>query len=621
MNKKTFQHTVSNLSMLENLLEKLSRIPQFSFVKLNNSKDKVSFYWDKTGRIEFYLLDLKTKKLQQITEGELPKTPRSGYIWTRNDNEIIFAKDKDGNEKHDLFSLNITTKEIKQLTNTPNFQEHAVDSSPDGKYLLFRSTRNGQMNLFRLEFSNKEVTELTKFSKPVMGGIKWSPTNDFIIFGYNDSNNIQNLDVWIMRTDGSDQRKLLSQREGSREGVSDISEDGKLLAISSDYKGNIQAGIFNLKTEELTFFGNNNYEEFAVEISKDKKYLIALRNYKATIRPVIYEIDSGEELKLNFPPGLVSGPKLTADGKNLILRLNSSTLPNSLISYNLKSGEITELIPSPINELEQSIFVEDEYIEYNSTNGLTIGAILYKPKNIQKGEKLPALIEVHGGPTAQVLRTFSIFSQILVNKGYVLLRPNFRGSTGYGKQFRELNIKDIGGGDLEDIAAGVEYLKNLEYVDSNRIGIFGASYGGYMTYLATTKKPDLWKLGVASVGITDWKLLYKESMPHFKYYMHSLLGKPEEESKLYKERSPINYTQNLMCPLLIIHGKNDPRCPISQARVFIEKLKENGWKEGKKGNKTYEYVEFDDIGHGGYSDPNFRIRTFKAMLDFLDRRM
>ncbi|MHA1114871.1 MAG: S9 family peptidase [Candidatus Heimdallarchaeaceae archaeon] len=621
MNKKTFQQIISNASMLEKILEKLSRIPQFSFVKLNNSKDKVSFYWDKTGRVEFYLLDLETKKLQQITEGELPKTPRSGYVWTRNDEEIIFAKDKDGNEKHDLFVLNVTTKEVKQLTDTPNFQEHAVDTSPDGKYLLFRSTRNGQMNLFRLDLNSKEVTELTRFNKPVMGGIKWSPTNDFIIFGYNDTKNMQNLDVWIMNTDGSEQRKLLSKGEGSREGISDISEDGKLLAVSSDYRGNIQAGIFNIETEELIFFGDNKYEEFAVEISKDKKYLITLRNYKATIRPVIYRIDSGEELALNFPPGVVSGPKLTADGKNLILRLNSSTSPSSLVSYNLENEEIMELIPSHIGEIDKSIFVEDEYVEYRSKDGLTIGAILYKPKNIQKGEKLPALIEVHGGPTAQVLRTFSIFSQILVNKGYVLLRPNFRGSTGYGKRFRELNVKDIGGGDLEDIVAGAEYLKSLEFVDKNRIGIFGSSYGGYMTYLATTKKTDMWKLGVASVGITDWKLLYDESMPHFKYYMHSLLGKPDEESKLYEERSPVNYAKDLSCPLLIIHGKNDPRCPISQARVFIEKLKENGWREGKEGNRTYEYIEFGDIGHGGYSDPNFRIRTFKAMLDFIDRRI
>ncbi|MHA1303833.1 MAG: TolB family protein, partial [Candidatus Heimdallarchaeaceae archaeon] len=327
------------------LLEKLARIPQFYSVRLNHSKDKIAFYWDKTGRNELYTMDLETKEFIQHSHGEIPRTIRSGFVWTRDDEGIIFAKDKDGNEQHDLYHFNLENGEIKQLTNTPSFQEHATDTSPDGKYLLFRSTRNGQMNLFRYNFENEEIEELTNFSKPVMGGAKWSPTGDYIVFSYNDTQNFQNLDVWMMNPDGSNLRKIISMREGSRDGVADISKDGKLLVISSDFEGNSRVGIYSLETEELKWFGNGASEEYGVAITSDNKYVIGSRNHKATVSPIMYNIETGEEIPLKFPPGIVSGAMLSKDDQYLIVRLNSSTSPSSLIKYNFKTSEIDVLIP------------------------------------------------------------------------------------------------------------------------------------------------------------------------------------------------------------------------------------------------------------------------------------
>jgi len=274
-----------------------------------------------------------------------------------------------------------------------------------------------------------------------------------------------------------------------------------------------------------------------------------------------------------------------------------------------------------LGDLDAKYIAPDDYVEYSSTDGLTIGAILYKPKDTEPGVKLPALVEVHGGPTGQYFRTFSMFDQILLNNGFVILKPNFRGSTGYGREFQDMNIQDIGGGDLEDVVAGVDFLKTLDYIDPERIGIFGGSYGGYMTFWATVKRPELWKAGAASIGITDWKLLYEESMPHFKHYLHMMFGLIEENEELYKERSPVNFVENLKAPLLIVHGANDPRCPLSQASVYRDKLLNLGWKEGKEGEKTFEYLVFGDIGHGGYTDQEFRIRSFKVVLDFFKRRL
>ena len=606
--------------MSDDLIEKLARIPQFYMPSLNHSKDELAFYWDITGRIELYVMNLSSGDYKQISNGEVPRALRSGYLWTRDNNGIIFAKDKDGDEKHDLYLLNLTTKEIEQLTNTPSFQEHVAHSSPDGKQLLFRSTRNGQMNLFSLDFETKEIKELTNYPRPVIGAL-WSPQNDFIVFGYNDTENFQNGDIWIMEPDGSNQRKLLSLKIGSRDGVTDISEDGKLLAVTSDFEGNSRAGVYNLDTDEIKWFGDGKYQEYSGKLSKNSEFLVCIRNSKATISPLIYDLDSGKVRILDFPPGIAAGNAITRNDESLMVTLNSSTSPSKLIKYDLNEDKIEELIPSHLGDLDLDFFITDDYVEYTSTDNLTIGAVLYKPRNIEMGKKLPALVQVHGGPTSQYLRNFSMFDQILVNNGFVILKPNFRGSTGYGRDFQDLNVEDIGGGDFEDVVAGVDYLKTLDYVDSSRIGILGGSYGGYMTFWATVKKPDIWKAGAASVGITDWKLLYDESMPHFKYYLHMMFGKPDEKGDLYKERSPIHFVENLKTPLLIVHGTHDPRCPITQARIYKDKMLELGWKEGTEGEKTFEYVEHTDIGHGGFTDQEFRIRSFKTILDFFKRRL
>jgi dipeptidyl aminopeptidase/acylaminoacyl peptidase len=175
----------------------------------------------------------------------------------------------------------------------------------------------------------------------------------------------------------------------------------------------------------------------------------------------------------------------------------------------------------------------------------------------------------------------------------VVLELNVRGSTGYGVTFRDAALKDWGGMDLEDVAAGADFLKSLPFVDPERLVVFGGSYGGYMTFMAVTKKPGIWKAGIASVGITDLTRLYAESMEHFKYFLREQMGDPEENAELWAERSAINFADNLRATLLMIHGVNDPRCPVDQSRIFRDRLVELGRTE----RQDFEYVEYGDEGH------------------------
>jgi dipeptidyl aminopeptidase/acylaminoacyl peptidase len=236
------------------------------------------------------------------------------------------------------------------------------------------------------------------------------------------------------------------------------------------------------------------------------------------------------------------------------------------------------------------------------------------PQDLPQDAKAPAIVIVHGGPTGQFFRGFDPFVQVLVDRGYVVLQPNVRGSTGYGVEFRDMNLNDWGGGDLEDVAAGVDYLASLGTVDPSRVAVFGGSYGGYMTFMAVVKQPELWKAGIAWIGITDLHRLYDKSMEHFKYYLRTLMGDPQENAELWKDRSAINFVENLKAKLLILHGVNDPRCPVEQSRIFRDRMLELGYKEGD----DFEYIEFADVGHAS-SDIGQKTATYKLIADFLER--
>jgi len=598
-------------------IDVLSKIPQIYLPTVSHRKNKVAFYWDKTGMLELYVLDLKTNEIKQVSHGECPRAIRAGFVWTRDDRNLIFAKDKDGDENHNLIKINVESGKTEQLTHTPEHQDYAGDTSPDGKHLAMPSTRKGQLNLFRLNIENKEILQLTDHVNPTWGGLSWNPKYDWLAYNVNETKNLRNMDIWLVKTDGSERKKIVSIKEGSQDVVVEWSKNGELLAFTTDGHGINQPGIYNFKTEEIKLLGKQRYEEMAAGFSEDGKKLVCLRNYEATILPVIYDLETGECETTKFPKGVVEIVQFVLNDQFLIAPLTTPTIPIALVAYDLKNKRIRYIIDPQYGKADPKFFANPEYVKYKSFDGLEIPAVLYKPSDIAEGQNLPALIIVHGGPTTQYFLRFNMIGQIMANEGYVLLQPNIRGSTGYGRKFQDMNLMDWGGGDLEDVAAGANYLKSLTYVNKARIGIFGGSYGGFMTFLAVTKKPELWAIACAWIGISHLKTFYERSQPHFKYFIRMHMGDPEKDSELWEDRSALNFIQNIQCPILIVHGVHDPRCPIEESRQFRDKLVELGKKEGE----DFEYVEFGEEGHGAYTDMSMRTRTFQIIMEFFNRRL
>jgi len=603
-------------------LEELCRLPSFFLPSVSWKGDQIAFYWDKTGRMELHVMDLATKQTRQISHGEVPTALRAGFAWSRDDGRIVFAKDAGGNEQHDLYTIDVARSKVTQLTNDPSAQEYVVQFSPDDQWISVLTNKRhpeapdkpGQLNLWKMRADGSEYAPLTRLPFPVFGG-SWSPKGDQLAISTNeDPTNLKNIDVYLVNADGSGAKKIFSAKPGSQDGVSDWHPDGKRVAVSSDASGTPRAGILDIASGQVRWLGKDGVEEHPGKFSKDGKTLSALRNFESQIRPVLYDVDTGQAREPKLDPGLSTVIGFYDDDRKLLVGYQSETRRSELASYDLATDKLETLLAADYGSIDPTVFVTGEHVYYPTFDAKKIPAIVYTPRDIAPGDKLPAIVHVHGGPTAQWLRGFDPFAQFLADRGFVVIEPNIRGSTGYGVAFRDAARRDWGGADLEDVAGAAEYLKTLPYVDASRLVVFGGSYGGFMTFIAAVKKPDLWRAAVAWVGISDLHKLYAKSMEHFKYYFREQMGDPEKDFALWRDRSAIEFADKLKAKLLMVHGVNDPRCPVDQSQVFRDRLIELGKKEGQ----DFEYVELADEGHGS-SDIKQKIRTFRILADYLEK--
>jgi dipeptidyl aminopeptidase/acylaminoacyl peptidase len=287
--------------------------------------------------------------------------------------------------------------------------------------------------------------------------------------------------------------------------------------------------------------------------------------------------------------------------------------PSDLQVMDMKNHTITRLTKSVPKELDVHDLVESQLIRYTSFDGKEIPAYLYKPKDTKAGDKLPAIILVHGGPQAQERKGFGSLRQYIVNQGWVLLMPNVRGSSGYGKMYYSMDDRDWGGAPLKDVVAAKNYLSKLGYVDANKIVIMGGSYGGYMVLAALAFTPSEFAAGVDICGISNLTTFLNSIPPYwepFKKVLINEVGDPEKDAELLKARSPLFSADKIVKPLFVVQGANDPRVKQVESDAIVNAIKAR--------NGVVEYMIFPDEGHGLRKQEN-NLKAFHAIFEFLDK--
>ncbi|EMA53276.1 MULTISPECIES: S9 family peptidase [Halococcus] len=616
----------------DDVLESLASLPSFHHPIATEDGDQVAFYYDESGRNELHILDVETGEHRQISDGEVPRNARWGVEWSADGDRVFFHLDEDGNEQNDIHAIDVggaTAGETEPVVEMDG-QVSLADVGDDGDTLLLGSTRDGQMNLYRHDLAADETEKITDYERAAFGGLL-SPDCERIAYATNESDDFDNMDAYVADADGSNPRNLGIGETGAESVHADWGPDGESLLVSDNTEDVGRCGVYDFESEDVTWYGDLTAEESPVCFLPDGERFLALRIREAAVMPLVYDCETGESRELDLPDGVATfpGEAVLDDDRVLVVHTTSDRRPE-LVAYDLKTDAYETLLEGEYGEFDLDGFADAEYFTFESAGDtesgpaaawtgdnetLEIGALLY-----DSGERpSPLIVNPHGGPRGADVKRFNPRTQFLLKRGYSVLQVNYRGSAHYGREFAQLLYDDWGGGEQADIAAATRLASEYDWIDDDRVAVYGGSYGGYSAYCQMTMYPDLYDAGIASVGLTDLEDMYESTMPHFRTeLMEKNLGTPEESPEIYDERSPVNYAENLSAPLLMVHGVNDRRVPVSQARIFRDALDDLGFEEGEDGE--YEYEELGEEGHGS-SDIDQKIRTYQLLDGFLDRRL
>ena len=576
--------------------------------KFNFDDSKIAYTSNKSGTFQIHLKSIDGESDEQITDFE---DTVSGFIYSPKEDLIIFSKAEKGNENSQLFKLNPNTKEVTKITDNPEARFDLSQFSRDGDYISYASNeRNGKdfdvyvMNVETQE--SKMVFDLGGRSAP----IGFSPNRKYLVVRKMHAL-FSSSDLYICDLENGEIKHLTPYQDKSfymaPRWMPDESSFFIITNKDSDFFG---LASYSLDKEAFKYVFQPDWDVNGLSLSKDGKYLIVTINEDGYDRVSIYNPETLEKLDYSFPEnGHFGGFIFSNNSKKIIFSHGDSRTTADLSLMNLETKEISKFTDS-----EQSIskdeLIEPELIHYKSFDGLEIPAFVYKPKNIKEGEKIPVIIDIHGGPESQYRPSLSRVTQYLVYAGYIIVAPNIRGSKGYGKNYMALDDLEKRMDSIKDLVELKKYLSEFPEVDEDKIVPMGGSYGGFAVLACLAFYPEHWAGGIDFVGIVNFVTYMENTAPYRRSIREAEYGSLENHRELLESISPINSIENVKAPLMVIHGKNDPRVPLSEAEQVVTKLKELG--------REVEFVVYEDEGHGLHKLKN-RLDAYPRVVEFLDK--
>lgn len=565
-----------------------------------------------TGRFNLWRIDAAGSFPVQLTQSD---DAQFGQVATRDGKWLLFEQDSGGNEYADILRVPTDGGPVENLTNTPERGETGMKVSPAGD-LIALSTKlksEGQTNLAVMTPDGK-VRNLTREADPQYNwsAVAWTADGKALIANratIDDSTG----EVWRVEIADGKATLLLGKAE-TFYGAAGATADGRLISVlSDDGGGQMKAGVYDSTAKSWRWLKPTPWEQLAGPFTPDGKAMLFRINGDG--RSTIYRVDLATmtETALTLPPGvnrIGTDLPFSPDGGTLLVTHQAANTPTNLYAYDLSSGASRPVTQLAMASLSADALPTSTVVAYKSFDGTLISAVVTLPPNLKRDGKNPAIVMPHGGPAGQSMDGFSQYAAAFASRGYIVIQPNFRGSTGYGEAFQTANFKDLGGGDLKDTIAAKHFLVATGYVDPKRVGIFGGSYGGFMTLMAIGKAPDEFAAGVQWFGIINWRTMYSDMDESLKAYLRTLIGTPESDPAAYDAASPLTYIRKAKAPLLTIQGENDIRVPRGQAQEVHDILKAQG--------NVVETVFYPAEGHGFEKREN-QLDSLKRTVAWFDK--
>jgi dipeptidyl aminopeptidase/acylaminoacyl peptidase len=579
----------------------------------------VAFVSNMSGRNNLWLVPAEGGWPMQLTVSDERQTSPA---WSPDGKWIAYTSDYEGDEQWDIFLVSPKTGQVVNLTNTREISEENPTWSPDGRYLSYivkpRTSSVYEIDVYDTVMRDvKHLTAGTAKDRMNVAPI-WSADGKFIVYTQVQSKETDS-NVFLVDV-SSAQSTLLTPHEGERTySASDVSPNGKTVLITSNAgNGYDNVGLLDIASKKIRWVTQDKWETSAQNFSPDGKLLTYTSNADGNVDIYLYDIVTGKARDLVLPKGVnypAGNPSpFTTDGSRMLFSHTGPTAPGDLWVYTFSDKPShpnisRQLTSSLVGGVRAEDMVEPQLVHYPSKDGKwTISALVYVPYNLPRQAEHPAIVYVHGGPAAQTMNTFNRFIQYMANQGYIVIAPNYRGSTGYGKEFQQANLFDMGGGDLQDVLSAADWIKQTGYVDPKKLILMGGSYGGYLTMMGVTKAPDLWAAGVPIVPFVNWFTEIQNEDPALQQSDLATMGDLEKNKARYEDRSPINFVDQIKAPLYLLAGGNDPRCPKTEAQQVVDAIKKRGG--------VVEYKVYENEGHG-FSKVENQIDAYKRVAGFL----
>jgi dipeptidyl aminopeptidase/acylaminoacyl peptidase len=599
-------------------LEKLYMTRAIDYAVWSPNDKQVAFVTNITGRRNIWLVPTQSGWPTQLTVSNQRQT---NLAWSPKSRWIAYNSDYDGNEQWDLFLVSTTNGQVVNLTNTPEVSEEGAAWSPDGEKLAYsvKPKQSPNYELDVMEILTKKVTHITSNTPAQFSNSNpiWSKDGKWIVFSQQDAAG-KDGNIFIVSAAGGKATKLTPHEGEQNFAATDISPDGKTVLITSNAgNGYANAGLLDIASKKISWLTTDKGETSSGTFSPDGKRLTWTANVDGNQDIYIYELATRHAHALPVAKGInsLAGAEtaFSHNSTHLLYSHDGPNAPNDIWDYDFSTQKSAQVTHSLVAGLRSEDMVEPFLIHYPSKDGKwQISAFVYVPYNAEKNGKNAAVVYIHGGPTAQTINSFNRSIQYLVNQGFFVIAPNYRGSTGYGKEFEDANRFDMGGGDLDDIISAAEWIKKTGFIDPKKVAVMGGSYGGYLTMMAVTKAPDLWAAGVPIVPFVNWFTEMENEDPQLRAYDMATMGDPmDEKAKArFKERSPINFVDQIKAPLLLLAGGNDPRCPKTEAEQVASAI--------KKRNGVAELKIYANEGHG-FAKLENQIDAYTRIADFLKK--
>ncbi len=533
------------------------------------------------------------------------------YVLSRSGDVAILGASVGGSEQSQLIIIDTRTGRTRQLTDTPEIQYGSVIWDRDDAHIYFRSNMENMRDfkLYRMDIQSGEYQKLLD----VEGYFGWA---DMSLDGskmlyYEFTSNV-NSNIYLYNV-GTGESELLTPHEGdilySNFG---FAADGESIFLTSN---NTSQGVellarMDLATKEITFLEpDSKWSVEAVTADPDRHYAAWVVNEEGYGRLKLAEIETMRELPTPDLDGIVGSPVLSGTTQ-VLFTFSSPTQTSDVWSWNWQTKTLEKLTHAVYAGIDPDIFTEPKLVKYTSFDGLEIPAFLYLPADYDGGP-IPFVLDIHGGPEGQFRPHFNRHFQYLMLNGFGLLAPNVRGSSGYGKDYLNMDNYKNRLKSVKDMKAGGDWLIAEGYTEQGMIGVKGGSYGGYMTMAAITEYPDFFSAAINSVGIVNFVSFLENTSEYRRALRESEYG-PLSDREFLKSISPIHKANLIETPLMVVHGENDPRVPVDEARQIIRAIEKRGG--------VVKPLIYDDEGHGLAKLDN-RLEFYREMVDFFNKHL